>query len=463
MKRRILLGAGLGLAAARVCAVNSREEDEAFDVVVVGGGAAGLCAALSAAEQGASVVLLEKMSRIGGDTLISGGYFNAVDPFRQSGSGIVDSTRLFAEQILAAGRGLNDEDLARTLASESYPTLQWLEGLGLKFMPEVKQVYGSVHPRAHKPILPRGTGYIKILSQSAVDKGVLIRTGVKVVGFIRNPSTRRIEGVRTSRNGVVCSILARRGVVAAFGGFGAGKEMMRRHAPDAFNLPFDSHPGATGELFPEAEKAGAHLVNMHCVECTPGAAPEFSYQIRLDYFPSRMIIVDSRGRRFVDERAGRLEIAEAVLNASKSGPCYSIASSKALELFDPISLKNLYRGCLAGQAWYADSPRELAAKMNLPADELVREIEGCGEERLLKHPPIWGTRLYLRVHNTLGGIRIDSSARALTQSGSIVPGLYAAGQAAGNVHGAERIGGNGLADACTFGRIAGISAANFSS
>ena len=463
MKRRVLIGAGLGLASAGALAVQRRVWDEECDVVVVGGGAAGLCAAVSAAELGASVVLLEKMTHIGGDTLVSGGYFNAVDPSRQSGEGIVDSNRLFADQILAAGRGLNDEELACTLASGSYQTLQWLERLGLKFMPDVKQVYGSVHPRAHKPVLPRGTGYVKTLSQAAVGKGVQIRTGVKVEGFIKNPAAQRVEGVTASRGGVVYSIRARRGVVAAFGGFGAGRKLRRRYAPETLDLPFDSHPGATGELLVEAEKAGAQLVNMQCVECTPGAAPEFSYQIRLDYFPSRMIIVDSRGRRFVDERAGRLEIAVAVLKAMKRGPCYSIASSKALELFDPISLKNLYRGCLAGQAWYADSPRELAEKMNIPADELAREVDECGVERMLMHPPIWGTKLHLRVHNTLGGVRIDSSARALTASGGVVLGLYAAGQAAGNVHGAERIGGNGLADACTFGRIAGIAAANFSS
>lgn len=459
MKRRVLIGAGLGLAAVGARAAPRSGWDEICDVVVVGGGAAGLSAAVSAAEFGASVVILEKMKHIGGDTLISGGYFNAVDPPRQSREGIVDSNQLFADQILAAGRRLNDEVLACTLASNSYTTLQWLEGLGMKFMPGVKQVYGSVHPRAHKPVLPRGTGYVKTLSQAAVGRGVQIRTGVRVDGFIENSITGRVEGVRASKDGQVYSIKARRGVVASFGGFGAGRELRKRHSPETLDLPFDSHVGATGELLVEAEKVGAQLVNMECVECTPGAAPEYNYQIRLDYFPSRMIIVDSCGRRFVDERAGRLEIARAVLKAMKRGPCYSIASSKALELFDPVSLKNLYRGCLSGQAWYADSPRELAAKMGLPSDELAREVDECGAERMLMHPPIWGTKLHLRVHNTLGGVRIDSSARALTASGVVVSGLYAAGQATGNVHGAERIGGNGLADACTFGRIAGISAA----
>jgi len=198
---------------------------------------------------------------------------------------------------------------------------------------------------------------------------------------------------------------------------------------------------------------------MEYVECVPGAGAAFNYPIRLDYIPSRMIIVNSKGRRFTDETAGRHEIAGAVLKETQEGPCFSIASSRALEAFDPISLKNLYRGRYAGQAWKADTPEALAVKMGLPPEAVAEEVKSASAERSLDKPPFWGAKLFLRVHNTLGGIRIDEHARVLDRNGRHVAGFYAAGEATGSVHGVERIGGNGVACACTFGRIAGKNAA----
>lgn len=97
--------------------------------------------------------------------------------------------------------------------------------------------------------------------------------------------------------------------------------------------------------------------------------------------------------------------------------------------------------------------------MGLPPEAVAEEVKSASAERSLDKPPFWGAKLFLRVHNTLGGIRIDEHARVLDRNGRHVAGFYAAGEATGSVHGVERIGGNGVACACTFGRIAGKNAA----
>lgn len=460
MRRRDLmgLGLGLGLASSRLFFAPPVAWDLRCDVAVAGGGGAGLSAALSAAQNGASVMLFEKMPRIGGDTLISGGYFNAVDPARQKPQGIRDSEALFAAQILKAGAGGNTRIMAETFAHESSVTLAWLEELGMQFLPEVQEIMGSGFPRAHKPLLPRGTGYVRTLSAAAKNHGVFIRTSMPVLRFVLDRERNRVTGLVVMEKGRSVYVEASRGVVAAFGGFGASRELRRLHAPETTELPADSQAGATGELLAEAAAAGAAIINMAYVECVPGAGAAFDYPIRLDYIPSRMIIVNSKGRRFTNETAGRHEIARAVLREMKEGPCFSIASSRALEAFDPISLKNLYRGRFAGQAWKADAPEALAVKMGLPPDAVAEEVKNAAVERSLDKPPFWGARLFLRVHNTLGGIRIDEHAHVLDRDGRPVAGFYAAGEATGSVHGVERIGGNGVACACTFGRIAGKNA-----
>ena len=455
MKRRTVL---LGAAAAAVGGVPVLRAEEggsaSADVIVAGGGAAGLCAAVRAAQAGARVLLFEKNEKLGGDTLISGGYFNAVDPVRQAPMGIFDSEEGFETQILKSGAGFNSPEAAAVLARESSATLRWLESLGMAFLPGVYEIFGSGFPRAHKPVLPRGRGYIQTLSEAALSRGVIIRTSSPVEAFLQ-ADDGRVTGVRTGGPSGPRMWTAGRGVVAASGGFGASRSMRRRYAPDTADLPTDSQSGATGELIEAAARAGADIVNMRFVECVPGGAAEFDYPIRLDYVPSRMIIVNSAGRRFVDETGGRRAIAAAVLEEMKRGPCFAVASDRALDLFDPISRKNLYRGLYAGQAWRAKTPEALARAAGLPEEALLAEVSAAAAQRSLDRPPFWAARIWLRVHHTLGGIAVSGRAEVLNGGGRPVPGFYAAGAVTGNVHGAERIGGNGLASACTFGRIAG--------
>ncbi len=460
MRRRLFLAAGAALlvGADRLMAQEFHPEASA-DVIVVGAGAAGLCAAVSAAEQGASVLLLEKAGFLGGDTLISGGYFNAVDPARQEPMKIHDSVALFKEHILEAGDGLNDPAVAETLARESFPTLCWLEGLGLRFLPQVFEVYGSRWPRAHKPLQPRGTGYVQTLSEALISRGVKVMTDCRVTALVLNEETGRVEGVQCRRGGQPFEAAARRGVVIAAGGFGASRRLIERWAPQMATLAVDSQPGAEGDMIEAAEAVGAKICNMPSVECVPGGPAQFHYPIRLDYRPDAMILVNSEGQRFVDELLGRRAIADAVLSEEAAGrACWCVAAQQTVERFDPVERKNLLRGLYAGAVWREATPEKLAVRMGLPEQKFSSQVRQAEASRALERGPYWAVRLYLRIHTTLGGIAANEKAQVLDAEGSVMPGLWAAGETVGSVHGAERIGGNGIAAACTFGRIAGIGA-----
>ena len=460
MRRRDLLAAGVAWTVG-VATVRAQEfrPAAAADVLVVGGGAAGLSAAVAAVEKKASVLVLEKAGFLGGDTLISGGYFNAVDPRRQAPQGIRDSEDFFRDQILAAGDGRNTPEVAGVLARESAVTLAWLERLGMKFLPQVFEVYGSRWPRAHKPVQPRGTGYVQTLSEALFTRGGRVMTETPAETILREADTGRLLGVRAVRNGHYVEMAARRGVVLAAGGFGANRSLIRRWAPETADLATDSQPQMTGDMISAAEAVGARIINMTCVECVPGSPPEFRYPIRLDYLPDAMIIVNGEGRRFVEETQGRRAIAEAVLKEQARGQvCWCIASQQAVDRFDPVSQKNLLRGFYAGVAWREKTADALVRRLGMPW-VLEKEIAAAGKERLMTKGPFWAVKLYLRIHTTLGGIATDAGARVLDETGNVISGLWAAGETVGSVHGAERIGGNGLAAACTFGRLAGASAA----
>ena len=460
MRRRELLAAGVAWTVG-VATVRAQEfrPVAAADVLVVGGGAAGLSAAVAAVEKKASVLVLEKAGFLGGDTLISGGYFNAVDPRRQAPQGIRDSEDFFRDQILAAGDGRNTPEVADVLARESAVTLAWLERLGMKFLPQVFEVYGSRWPRAHKPVQPRGAGYVQTLSEALLTRGGRVMTDTPAEMILREADTGRLLGVRAVRNGHYVEMAARRGVVLAAGGFGANRSLIRRWAPETADLATDSQPQMTGDMISAAEAVGARIINMTCVECVPGSPPEFRYPIRLDYLPDAMIIVNGEGRRFVEETQGRRAIAEAVLKEQARGQvCWCIASQQAVDRFDPVSQKNLLRGFYAGVAWREKTADALVRRLGMPW-VLEKEIAAAGKERLMTKGPFWAVKLYLRIHTTLGGIATDAGARVLDETGNVISGLWAAGETVGSVHGAERIGGNGLAAACTFGRLAGTAAA----
>lgn len=168
-RRKLLLAAGLS-SCALPCVQAARQPKQPH-VVVIGAGGAGLAAAAEAARCGALVTVLEKQNAVGGDTLISGGFYAAVDPKRQIPQGISDSIERFTADILESGGDKSDPRLAQILARGAGAMLEQLESLGMRFQPDVIEIYGAHWPRCHKPMMPNGVGYIQALHSEALRRG----------------------------------------------------------------------------------------------------------------------------------------------------------------------------------------------------------------------------------------------------------------------------------------------------
>lgn len=446
---------GLAQQTARVLPVPA-DWDAQTDALVIGGGAAGLSAALSAAEKGAQVILVEKLPECGGDTLVSGGYFNAVLP-EDARHG--DSVGLFEQQMLKSARGLADPEVVRVLAAGAGESLLWLQAHGVQFLPGAQLIFGSPFPRTRRPVEPRGQGYIRALLAACLQHKVMLWTQTEATALLQDAGGR-VQGAVLRRNGSDVAVHARRGVVIATGGYGANPGLLRAVAPGMEGLLTDSRPGATGEMMVAAAQAGAALVNLSQVECTPGAGSSGEKLVRLDLIPNRMIMVNEKGERFTDEEGLRSDLARAILAQSPSR-VWTVADNETVTGFDVTIRKNLLRAAYAGGALRDKTLLGLARQMGVDSGTFLQTVGEMAGKRHLRTPPFWAAPVVLRIHVTLGGIRIDPQARALDAAGRVIPGLWAAGAATGNVHGANRLGGNGINTAVTFGRIAGASVAAY--
>lgn len=469
-RRGVLLAGGaiLGTAGATFLCRTAGTE---YDVIVIGG-AAGLSAAVSAAEVGAEVLLLEKQADVGGNTRISGGFFAAVDPERQRRQGIEDSVAKFFAQMMESGGPRTDPALARVLVEKAGEALGWLESYGMRFQDEVIEIYGAHWPRCHIPMMPAGEGYIYTLSSAAARLGVAVKTKARALRLER--AADRSSRVLVKEPDGVRSYTARRGVVIASGGFGANRGMIARYAPNLADLTTDNTPGSTGEMLLEAERLGAALVNMDSVQCLPGCPPGRTLRIVLHSDVSRFILVNAEGKRFIREDERRDVLRDAVL-ALPERHAYSIVDDEGFRSYNILMRRNAVIGVETGDAWRGDTPEDLARAMGLSPDALRRTIDDYNEgvrkrrdafgkasaELLheIRKPPFWACYAGMTIHYTMGGLATNAEAEVLSKSGGPVPGLYAAGEATGGVHGVNRMGANGINDAVVFGRIAGRGAA----
>lgn len=443
-----------------------------FDVVVAGGGGAGLAAAVRAAELGARVVLLEKEASLGGNTLIASGYYAAVDPERQEAQGILDSEEAFRRQLADNAGPSADPAKIERFVREALPTLRWLEEKGVRFEDHLYEVSGSLARRNHKPLLPNGEGYIRQLAAAAERLGVTIERQTAVETLETDETGRAVDLTAVSPRGRV-RFRADRGIVIATGGFGANPEMVAHFAPRFAGLTNDNAAGATGEMTMAAAKAGVALVDMGEIQCQPGCPPGRTHRVRLHNDVTRFILIDKTGQRFVSEDAPRDVVRDAVLKAP-GATAFALVDDDGLRSYNRLIQKEAVMGVESGDAWVADTLEELAGQIGVDPSELlatVRKynvgirigIDSWGKDvtdaRLIVEPPFWACTAAMTVHATMGGFHTTPEAEVLRTDGGRFEGLYAAGEAAGGLHGRNQLGGCGLADAFVFGKIAGENAA----
>ena len=483
LTRRFFLGtapaaAAVGILGSTVAttAEAAIKWDETYNVVVIGAGGAGLTAAVSAKEAGAKkVVVLEKMMFAGGNTIRAGGGFNAAIKADYEKAGIKDSPKLHAEQTLAAGDGRGDPVLVNQLTEKAPESVQWLKDHGVKFQDHIYQIYGGLYKRARNPLGPRGGAYIKALLEVCKKEDIPIMFNARVVEIIREGNlSGRVLGVKVELKGKTMYIRATNAVVAAAGGFAASDRLTGISDPRMEKLGTTNHPGATGDVLTNLVDIGAGTRGLDYIQCIPGGVPGEKYPPNLFTHVDRFLFINLNGQRFIKEDARRDVLRDAMLDQPKA-IAWTLVDADGFEQQKNSKGPENEAALKASTLYYADTIEDLAKKTGLPAKELKEAVDtynkavdtkkdpfGRAETVLVNKiikAPFYAGRVTMKRHHTMGGVIINKDAQVIDRHGNVIPGLYAAGEVTGGIHGTNRVGGNAMADIFTYGRIAGVNAA----
>jgi urocanate reductase len=454
----------------------NEEKTYDFDIVIIGAGGAGLSAAVSAAENGATnIVVLEKMPGIGGNTVRSGGLYNCADPVRQPRQNIEDSPEKHYEQTLAGGDNVGDPVLIRTMTYKGFDTLCWLENLGMNFLPEVSQATGALWPRSHQATEPAGIPFIDCLYDKAKANGTEFFIETKAESLIvKDGRVVGVEAVNATGDKLIFN--AKQAVINAAGGYGANVEM-RMQANPALDkrVPTTNHPGATGDGILMATAIGAATVGMDYVQVHPLATPgsgALNGRARRTGGVDSIIVVNKEGLRFVNEGERRDVLTAAILDQT-DGVVYEINDAQIVGEVNQWG-ENVEIMIERGRVFKADTLEELAAMLGIDGAALVKTVEtfnGYVDQKndpeygrtlwdlKIEKAPFYGVKRSPSVHHTMGGLKINANAQVLNTENAIIPGLFACGEVTGGIHGSNRLGGNAITDIMVFGRIAGQNAA----
>lgn len=491
------------------------------EVVVVGGGGAGLSAAVAAAQEGAKVVLIEKTAALGGNTVRAGGPYNAVDPERQEAvqpadkasmeaayaltevepkndrhaelqaelkadieayeetdqSHLFDSLALHKLQTYDGGDYLGDLEFIEKLVEDSLPTSEWMAGNGVVWTDDISTVPGGLWPRAHLPENAAGGDYIRAGQETAEELGVEILLNSPAEELIVEDGV--VKGITGTSNGAPMTVRAE-AVIIATGGFAANVEMRQDYDPSLIeSLPTTNTPAAMGEGIAMSEVVDAQLVGMEYIQSLPlgnpangglnawigGSGVEYYYQINKD------------GVRFMAEDGRRDRMTQALLEQEDAMSYVISSADNTVEVNadgETIWGDNIDELVEEGVVFRADTIAELAEQIDIdPAilqdthDTFNRYAEAGDDADFgrtlfgnpLETPPFFASPRVPTVHHTMGGLKINLQTEVLNEANEPVPGLYAAGEVTGGIHGANRLGGNALVDIHVFGRVAGETAA----
>ena len=445
-------------------------DDTSCDIVVIGAGGAGLSAATQAASMGAHVIVLEKQGIIGGNTNYSTGGLNAAETSVQKKLGIADSRKSHYDDTMAGGYFLNDPSLVETLVNKAAAAVDWLISLGAD-LSNVGQLAGSSQKRTHRPDGGAAIGphLMAVLSKAVKSENISVRTRNTVTALTEQNG--KVTGVKVSTPTGTYSIKAK-AVIIATGGFGANLSMVGQYRPEFKDFNTSNHYGATGDAFGWISSLDVPLVDMDQIQIHPTGEIGSHLLITEAVRGNGAILVNHEGVRFANEMLTRDKLSEAILTQT---------GKSAFLIFDQSvreSLAAIENYSQQGLLTTASSTSELAQALKLPVSSFVetmnkyQEYQTTGEDlefgrngyempHPLTHAPFYAIEVEPVLHHTMGGIKINSKAEVVNKSGNPVPGLYAAGEVTGGVHGGNRLGGNAIADIIVFGQIAGTSAVNY--
>ena len=466
--------------------------DETVDIIVVGSGFAGLAAAIEAKNAGANVIVLEKMAVFGGNSAINGGILTATGCPQQKLHGIKDSVDLLEKDILAAGNYMNYVDKVRFMAERALSNYEWtVNYLGVEYLPDaIGQEGGHSVPRYVTTKNGSGSGIVSKEIDKCKELGIPLRNRVFVEHIIRGDNG--VEGVQVREgyrfpkadSGKVKTIRATKGVVLCYGGFSADVKFRMFQDPKLNEtLDTTNQPGATSELWRETSRIGCAQVQNDWIQCTPWNNPKekgmgigwtFAQSGAAEYG----LWVATDGKRFVNELANRKVRADAIMVLKGEGKsAVAICTKPNLKAFEearPGMLQKLLEQQIIKEYKSLD---EIAADYKMPVDTLkatVAEFNKAvetksdpafgryinNEQTPLAEGPWYAAEMSPKVHHCMGGLVTDLQCRVIdVVDGKPVPGLFAAGEATGGVHGAVRLGSCAILDCLVNGRIAGQQAA----
>ena len=450
---------------------NKTYKDGTCDMVIVGAGGAGLSAAVAAAEtnNGLKIVVLEKEAIIGGNTNSSTGGINAAETDIQKGLGIEDSKKLFYDDIMSGGNYENIPSLVENLVEHAPVTISWLTGLGVD-LTDVGLMGSSSVKRTHRPKGGTAIGphLMKVLKEATSNKDIEIRTSNKVTDLL-TAVDGSVTGVKVENANGSAYTLAAKAVIIATGGFGANLDMVTSLQPSLKGFATLNHPGATGDAFGWVTAIGGATIQMANIQIHPTAEATNHILITEAVRGNGAILVNHESKRFCNEMDTRDVVSAAIL-AQTQGEAFLIFDQgvrKSLASIETYANQHLLKE--------GATVAELAQAIGVPAADLEATLnryntyqkEGVdkdfgrsatGMTASLVTAPYYAVRVTPAIHHTMGGLSVNTNTQVLRADGTPIPGLYAAGEVTGGLHGANRLGGNGVADIVVNGRLAGINA-----
>ncbi|MBR5560316.1 MAG: FAD-dependent oxidoreductase [Clostridia bacterium] len=513
-------GANLEDISKAVVAEETAKELEVktADVVIIGAGGAGMTAAVEVLRAGGSVLVVDKMAAVGGNTIAAGSALNAagtdiqkagtmaasgvasieeklalepknddmkrwqesvrkdLDAYLASGESYVfDSLDLHKLQTYVDGDYVGKTELIEILCNGAPQAIKFLEELGMQWRPEITTAVGATWSRSHQPANvfgPSGSDFVLPQHKFVVENGGEIVLEHKVEKIIAENG--RVVGVKgTATDGTPFEYRANKGVILATGGFGANVEMRQRFNTFWANLdetvPTTNVPSATGDGIALAEGVGASLYGMEWIQMVTGGNGNVSASIANNMY------INAEGNRFIAEDERRDVLSGAMLAQTGSFAWLLTDAKTAWDIqggyaYNGKSVESLVA---EGKLFEANTIAELAEKIGVPAENLVAAVDTfnkavTGEQadplgrKVFEHTfdkaPYYAGTAQAKVHHTMGGVEINANAEVLDTNGNVIPGFFAAGEVTGGIHGANRLGGNAIADIVVFGQIAGQNA-----
>lgn len=446
-----------------------KQDELIVDVLVIGAGGAGMSAAIEAADAGAKVMVLEKMPFAGGNTVRSKGGLNAAETSVQATLGIEDSIQTFYDDTMTGGKSLNDPELVKYFSENSAEAVDWLTSIGMD-LSDVAPGAGATNPRMHRPEGGPSIGpiLVNVLSENLEKRNIEIKYNTEAYELIEENNT--VVGVKAKTNNEDFVIKAD-AVILATGGFAANEEMFTKYRPDLAGFITTNHAGATGDGIRMAEALGAALVDVDQIQTNPTVEQDTKEVISESIRGLGAIFVNQEGVRFTSEMLTR-DVLSAKILEQTGKYAYIIFDQNLRENMKAVE-ENIKKGIVVE----GESIEALATQIEMDPKVLEETImtwnesvanqsdtlfqRDTGMDADLSKAPYYAIKVGPGVHYTMGGIKINTNTEVMKEDGKIIAGLYAAGEVTGGVHGANRLGGNAVADIIIFGRQAGIKAAEY--